>query len=108
MDRYIGFHVEGDPKHPRKTTPTATGVTHDEALASIAWPPTAAQKQTSPAGGEVWKSLRPGSGRTPGATAIEIVVDCDPCIDLRRLVSALSHAIHAVGDNAHHQECNRD
>jgi len=33
MGRYIAFHVEGDPRHPRKTTPIATGATHAEAFA---------------------------------------------------------------------------
>ena len=34
MGQYIGFHVDGDPKHPRKTTPISTGTTHEEAFAS--------------------------------------------------------------------------
>jgi hypothetical protein len=29
MGRYIDLHVAGDPKHLRKTTPIATGSTHD-------------------------------------------------------------------------------
>ena len=33
MGRYIGFHVDGNPKHPRKTTPISTGATHEEAFA---------------------------------------------------------------------------
>jgi len=32
MGQYIGFHVDGDPNHPRKTTPIATGATHEEAF----------------------------------------------------------------------------
>jgi hypothetical protein len=34
MGQYIGFHVDGDPKHPRKATPISTGATREEAFAS--------------------------------------------------------------------------
>ncbi len=34
MGRYIAFHVNGDPEHPRKATPISTGMTREEALAS--------------------------------------------------------------------------
>lgn len=33
MGQFIGFHVDGDPKQPRKTTPISTGATHEEAFA---------------------------------------------------------------------------
>lgn len=48
MGQYIGFHVDGDPEHPRKATPISTGTTQEEAFASAAQ-----RMQTLPAHGQI-------------------------------------------------------